>query len=327
VRFSAPVVVLAMGGINGGHSETRRNWPRHRPLPATMLNGAHPFADGALHRAAADTLGAQITHAGEMWNYAAGFPHPFPHFEGHGLSTIPCKSALWLDYRGVRIGPEPLVTGFDTHALCQRVAAQPRPYTWHLLNWRIAIKELAISGAEHNASIRDRQMFSFLRETLFGNSGLVRRLQRDSPHVLADATLAGLAAKMNALTGTDDIKPEVLQASADAYDANFVGGTRLQNDDQIRRIVHARQWPSDRLRTCRPAPCSGATRVRLSRFRCSWSRERAWAACKRICRVGCSMRGVLRSLACSVWGRPQGSAAAGPQASAPWKAPSCLAAS
>lgn len=59
---------------------------------------------------------------------------------------------------------------------------------------------------------------------------------------------------MNALTGTDDIKPEVLQASADAYDANFVGGTRLQNDDQIRRIVHARQWPSDRLRTCRPAP-------------------------------------------------------------------------
>ena len=21
-----------------------------------------------------------------MWNYAAGFPHPFPHFEGHGLS-------------------------------------------------------------------------------------------------------------------------------------------------------------------------------------------------------------------------------------------------
>ncbi|HNE71632.1 MAG TPA: FAD-dependent oxidoreductase, partial [Giesbergeria sp.] len=107
VRLQAPVVVLAMGGINGSHAETRRNWPRHRPLPATMLNGAHPFADGALHHAAADTLGAQITHAGEMWNYAAGFPHPFPHFEGHGLSTIPCKSALWLNHRGERIGPEP----------------------------------------------------------------------------------------------------------------------------------------------------------------------------------------------------------------------------
>jgi hypothetical protein len=26
------------------------------------------------------------------------------------------------------------------------------------------------------------------------------------------------------------------------------------NDDQLRRILHARQWPSDRLRTCKPAP-------------------------------------------------------------------------
>ncbi|MEI2735971.1 MAG: hypothetical protein V9G24_15035 [Rhodoblastus sp.] len=127
-------------------------------MPAAMLNGAHPYSDGKLHHLAADMLGAQITHAGEMWNYAAGFPHPFPHFPGHGLSAVPCKSALWLNHRGERIGPEPLVTGFDTHILCQRVAAQEKPYTWHLLNWRIAAKEFAISGAEHNPRVRDRQM-------------------------------------------------------------------------------------------------------------------------------------------------------------------------
>ena len=115
--------------INGGHAEARRNWPRDRPMPARMLNGAHPFADGELHHHAADQLGARITHAGEMWNYAAGYPHPFPHFPGHGLSTIPCKSALWLDHRGQRIGPQPLVTGFDTHWLCQQVAAQEQPWT------------------------------------------------------------------------------------------------------------------------------------------------------------------------------------------------------
>ena len=108
VRLQAPVVVLAMGGINGGHAETRANWPKHRPMPKSMLNGAHPFADGKLHHLVADELGGQITHAGEMWNYAAGFPHPYPHFEGHGLSTIPCKSALWLNHLGVRIGPAPL---------------------------------------------------------------------------------------------------------------------------------------------------------------------------------------------------------------------------
>jgi predicted oxidoreductase len=252
--IAAPVVVLAMGGINGSQEQVRANWVKSRPMPSEMLNGAHPYSDGKLHHHAANALGAQITHAGEMWNYAAGFAHPFPHFPGHGLSAIPCKSALWLNHRGERIGPEPLVTGFDTHILCQRVAAQEKPYTWHLLNWRIAAKEFAISGVEHNQRIRDKQFFMFMMETLLGNNRLIRQLQRESKHFLVDDTLAGLAAKMNALTGTDDIKPEVLQATADAYDANFANGSKLNNDDQIRRILHARQWPPDRLRTLRPAP-------------------------------------------------------------------------
>ncbi len=253
-RVQAPVVVLAMGGINGGHAETRANWPKHRPMPKSMLNGAHPFADGKLHRWVAEHLDGQITHAGEMWNYAAGFPHPFPHFEGHGLSTIPCKSALWLDHRGQRIGPQPLVTGFDTHWLCQRVAEQEKPWTWHLLNWRIAAKEFAISGAEHNPRVRDKQFPAFLWETLTGNHRLVRQMQRESPYFIVDDSLAGLAAKMNALTCSLDIDPAVLQATVDAFDANFIGGSRLHNDEQIRRIQHARQWGPDRLRTCKPAP-------------------------------------------------------------------------
>lgn len=254
VLLKAPVVVLAMGGINGSHEQTRAHWHKDRPMPATMLNGAHPFADGRMHHWVAGALGARITHAGEMWNYAAGFPHPFPHFEGHGLSTIPCKSALWLNHRGERIGPEPLVTGFDTHWLCQRVAAQEKPWTWHLLNWRIAAKEFAISGAEHNQRIRDMQFPAFLKETLLGNHRLVKQMAAESPHFLVDDTLAGLAARMNQLAGTGDVRPEVLQATADAFDANFANGAKLHNDDQIRRILHARQWGPDKLRTCAPAP-------------------------------------------------------------------------
>ncbi len=254
VRISAPAVVLAMGGINGSHEEARANWPKHRPCPSSMLNGAHPFADGKMHHWVADAMKGKITHAGEMWNYAAGFPHPFPHFEGHGLSTIPCKSALWLDHRGERIGPAPLVTGFDTHWLCQRVAAQEKPWTWHLLNWRIAIKEFAISGAEHNQRIRDMQFPAFLKETLLGNHRLVRQMQSESRYFLVDDTLAGLTAKMNALTCSNDIDPAVLQATADRFDANFSNGNKLHNDDQIRRILHTRQWGPDKLRTCEPAP-------------------------------------------------------------------------
>lgn len=258
VRLDAPVVVLAMGGINGSHAETVANWPTHRPRPATMLNGAHPFADGRLHHLVEDQLDGRITHAGEMWNYAAGIPHPQPHFDGHGLSLIPCKSALWLDHTGRRMGPEPLVTGFDTHELCQRVAAQSQPYTWQLLNWRIASKEFAISGAEHNPRIRDKQFLRFVFEMLTSNDRLVRQMQRESPHFLVDDTLEGLTRQMNALTqtlnGRADVNPAVLQATVDAFDANFANGSKLHNDDQLRRIVHARQWGPDKLRTCAPAP-------------------------------------------------------------------------
>ncbi|HEX5311100.1 FAD-dependent oxidoreductase [Aquabacterium sp.] len=258
VRLDAPVVVLAIGGINGSHAETVANWPTHRPRPAAMLNGAHPFADGRLHHLVEDQLDGRITHAGEMWNYAAGIPHPQPHFEGHGLSLIPCKSALWLDHTGHRIGPEPLVTGFDTHELCQRVAVQAKPYTWQLLNWRIASTEFAVSGAEHNPRIRDKQFLRFVFEMLTHNDRLVRQMQRESPHFLVDDTLEGLARQMNALTqslyGTADVHPAVLQATADAFDANFANGRKLHNDDQIRRVMHARQWGPDKLRTCAPAP-------------------------------------------------------------------------
>lgn len=254
MRVEAPVVVLATGGINGSHEQAIAHWPARCPRPAEMLNGAHPFADGQLHRRVADELGGQVTHAGEMWNYAAGIPHPQPHFPGHGLSLIPCKSALWLDHQGRRIGPEPLVTGFDTHDLCQRVAALDKPWTWQLMNWRIAAREFAISGAEHNPRLRDRQFVRFVLETLRGNHRLVRQMQRESPHFLVDDRLAGLARKMNGLTGSGDIDPDVLQATADAFDANFGNGLALANDDQIRRILHARQWRPDRLRTCKPAP-------------------------------------------------------------------------
>lgn len=258
LHFKANDIVIATGGLNGSHKAVRKNWPKHRVMPETMLNGAHPFADGNLHKEAIDKVGGHVINPGEMWNYAAGFPHPFPHFEGHGLSTIPCKSALWLNHKGERIGPEPLVTGFDTHILCDRVAQQEKPWGWHLLNWRIAIKEFAISGAEHNQRIRDKQFIRFLKETLLGNHRLIKQMAKESDDFIVADTLEELAQKMNALTCSHDVDADTLQSTADDFDANFAKGSQLQNDDQIRRIVHARQWAPDRLRTCKPAPLQKA---------------------------------------------------------------------
>jgi len=83
---------------------------------------------------------------------------------------------------------------------------------------------------------------------------LIDRMLRESPHFLAAASLAGLAGRMNALAGTHDIEADALQATVDAFDANFADGAAPADDEQVRRIQQARQWGPDRLRTCKPAP-------------------------------------------------------------------------
>lgn len=252
--YHAKHVVVACGGITGNLDLVRKHW--YKPwgeAPAEILNGSHKYADGLLHEALAEKNTA-VTHLDKMWNYAAGIPHPKPHFPGHGLSLIPCKSALWLDADGKRIGPEPLVTGFDTNELCRRVSQLPDPYTWQVLNWRIAAKEFAISGSEHNPSIRDRKFLTFLKEIFLGNHALIKKLAQESDHFIVADSLSELVKQMNALNGDQRITAEGLYEEMRAYDEMVSRGKALWNDDQLRRIQHARAWRSDKLRTCTPKP-------------------------------------------------------------------------
>lgn len=249
-EFLGEQTIVATGGINGNLDKVRKHWPG---APAEILNGSHPFCNGHLHDVVGRN-GGVVTHLDHMWNYAAGIPHPEPQFDAHGLSLIPCKSALWLDHTGRRIGPMPLITGFDTHHLCERLAALDKPWSWQLLNWRIAAKEFAISGAEHNPHIRDSRFLPFLKETLFGNHRLVRQMQRESDHFIVADTLPELVERMQALDGNDAVSLAAVEASARGFDDNVRRGRSQWNDDQLRRIVHARSWRPDRLRTCAPRP-------------------------------------------------------------------------
>jgi predicted oxidoreductase len=122
------------------------------------------------------------------------------------------------------------------------------------LNWRIAAREFAISGAEHNPHIRDSRLLPFLKETLFGNHRLVRQMQAESDHFIVADTLPELVGKMNALDGSDDVRLETIEQAARTFDDNVRRGPAQWNDDQLRRIEHARAWRSDRLRTCAPKP-------------------------------------------------------------------------
>lgn len=247
----AGVTLIAGGGCNGDLDRVRANWHADwRSPPEVILNGSHKFADGTLHDAVSG-IGGRLTHLDRMWNYAAGVHHWRPRKPDHGLSLVPPRSALWLNWRGDRIGPQPLVTGFDTRDLVTQVCRQERQYSWQLLNQRIAERELAISGAEFNPSIRDRKRLSFLRELIFGNPRLVRELVENCPDVVTAASLPELVEKMNALNGDDAVELQRVDDAVRRYDAQIDRGQILHNDEQLRRIAYVRRWKGDRLRTCK----------------------------------------------------------------------------
>lgn len=252
--INAKQVIIACGGINGSLERVKQNWQLpHTNIPRQLLNGANPISDGTLHDQVT-ACGGQLTHADKMWNYAAGIPHPQAKFTNHGLSLIPCKSALWLNHRGERIGPMPLVTGFDTNYLCQQVAQQEQPWTWQILNWNIAAKELAVSGSQHNPAIRNEKFIQLLTELLFGNQKLIRQLEQESAEFICADSLAELVLEMNKLTDKSYIDKIKLTQQIEDFDTQLSCATSLQNDEQIRRIHHARQWKPDKLRTCKPSP-------------------------------------------------------------------------
>jgi hypothetical protein len=244
-------VIVASGGINGDLERVKRHWHADwsRP-PQTLLNGSHKYADGRLHDAAA-SLGARITHLDWQWNYAAGVHHWKPRKPSHGLSLVPPKSALWLDWRGERIGPMPLVTGFDTHDLVAQICRQERAYSWQLLNRRIALKELAISGGEFNPAFREKKRLAVARDMLFGNRWLYDEVTRNCPDFVVADTLPELVKKMNALAGDGSVSLDAVRESAERYDSLIDAGPRFHDDEQLRRIEFARRWIGDRLRTCK----------------------------------------------------------------------------
>ncbi len=246
------VVVVASGGVNGSIEKVKANWPKHwGEAPEEILNGSHEYAIGDLHDAVEQKEGS-ITHLDRMWNYAAGVTHPKPHFPNHGLSLVPCKSALWLNYKGERMGPMPLVTGYDTRFLVKRICEEPVKYSWQVLNKKIAYKEFAISGSEHNPAVRDKKLFAFIKNILLGNKKLVDEMLRECPDFIVANSLEELTDKIHAASPDhQEFSASALKASVSAYDQMIDRGPRYFNDEQLRRIAHARQYRGDKLRTCK----------------------------------------------------------------------------
>jgi predicted oxidoreductase len=258
VRASAEHVVIASGGICGGDlSRLRANW--YKPWgdpPQKLLNGAHDFGDGMLHERVT-SIGGAVTHLDLHWHYAAGVHHPAKRRPDDGLSLVPPRSALWLNARGERImNPGPMPAYGDTRHLVESVLRQPGQYSWQVMNWKIALRELAVSGCDYMTAFRFKDRRALLKSALFGNKELVQRLIRECPDdiVLAD-TLDQLMERMDAknLYGHRLDRPR-MEATLRAWDEMIARGPAFHNDDQLRRIANFRAYRGDRIRTCNFQP-------------------------------------------------------------------------
>ncbi len=245
-------VVLASGGICGGDlSKVRANWyePWGKP-PTTLLNGSHRFADGLLHDEAAKH-GAALTHLDKQWHYAAGVHSSTADSPNDGISLVPPRSALWLDARGRRFGPVPLMGYSDTRWLVEQICRTPEQYSWQVLNWKIAIKELAVSGCDYMTAFRHKRKLELVKQVILGNKELASRLIDESEDFVVAESMSELMDKMDALSLNGvTINRDVMAADIGAYDEQIARGPRYFNDEQLRRITNFRQYKGDRLRTC-----------------------------------------------------------------------------
>ena len=243
--------VIASGGFGGNLDWVRSHWDKElSPPPHYVLNGSDLSADGSLHAEAA-RHGAMLTHLEHQWIYAAGVHHPRPRHPHHGLSLIPPHSALWVNAKGERFGPMPLVTSFDNRFLVSTICHQEKAYSWQIMNLKIAERELAVSGADYNDDIRDKNFFGFLRTVLLGNKKMLRELMETCQDFVVANDLEDLVTRMNALNGDQQVSFETLRHEILQYDRMIDRGPQFFNDEQLRRIAQLRNYRGDRVRTCR----------------------------------------------------------------------------
>lgn len=253
-KVVASVVVVATGGINGSIEKIKQNW--HPDCgdtpPEVILNGAHQYALGDLHDAT-HRINGSVVNLKNQWNYAAGIRHYAPRKSEHGLSLVPCKTAVWLNYEGKRFKDYPLLTATDTRYLIQRICKEKKKYSWQVLNMKIAYKEFAISGSEHNPAVRDKNYFSFIKNVLLGNKKLVHKIIDQCEDIIIADTIEGLAQKMNALTGTQDVDSQYIRKAIEEYDSSIGKGAPYQ-DWQQQKIFEGRKWRGDKARVANMKP-------------------------------------------------------------------------
>lgn len=252
LSIEARNIVIATGGITGGDlSVAKKHWDKNLGSPPeTLLNGSHKYADGTV-QFDLENKGIELKNLEKQWHYAAGIPNPAPEPGKYrdGLSLVPPRSAIWVDARGKRFTPSPLVAYTDTSYFVERILKTQHQYSWQIMNRKIALKELAVSGSEYMTAFRNRNKFKLIKDLLFGNKKLIDRLIQESDHFVVANNIEKLVEKMNKQSGDNLVDLEALKNDLKSYDDEIDRGKRYFNDEQLRRIVNFRMYRGDKIRT------------------------------------------------------------------------------
>ncbi|NCT90670.1 FAD-binding dehydrogenase [Cellulomonas sp. APG4] len=251
-EISSDAVVVTSGGLGGDHARVRAAWPtEHGRLPERMLSGVPDHVDGAMVDAVAHA-GGHVVHAGRMWHYPEGIANHSPVWSHHGIRILPGPSALWLDADGGRL-PAPLFPGFDALGALRHVVGRGDDHSWFVLNRAVMGVEFALSGSEQNPDLTGKDLRAVVQRALPGAVAPVERFAAESQEFCWADDPYGLAARMNALTGTDRIDGARLDATIRARDAQVASG--LGKDPQVVATAMARRYVVDRrVRVAPPRP-------------------------------------------------------------------------
>jgi uncharacterized protein len=249
-QLRASAVVVAGGGIGGNLDLVRRTWPTEwGGPPAELLAGVPAHVDGsALELTVA--AGGRLINSDRMWHYPEGLTNHTPVWPRHGIRILPGPSSLWLDAEGRRL-PSPLFPGFDSLGALRHLTARGHGWSWFVLDRATAGAEIALSGSEQNADLTGRDLRLLAQRVRSGPTPEVAAFVRAGLDVVEAGSVGELAARMNALTGQDLVRPAALTELVRSRDLQVRTG--LGKDPQVVATRAARSFLGDRLiRVTRP---------------------------------------------------------------------------
>ncbi len=245
-ELRASSVLVSSGGIGGNFDLVRQSWPTDRlgPAPKNMIAGVPAHVDGRMV-GISEKAGGHVINNDRMWHYTEGVKNWDPIWPAHGIRILPGPSSMWFDATGNRF-PPPALPGFDSLGTLKLILGTGYDYSWFITTQKVVKKEFALSGSEQNPDFEQKSWKEVLRQRIL-NKAATPAVEAFKEHgedfVVAD-TLPELVAKMNALTGTDLLPLDKIDAEIRARDAQV--DNPFTKDAQIMAIHAARNYRGDK---------------------------------------------------------------------------------